>query len=118
MAASFKVACIQTNAAREVAPNVEIAVGMARAAHAEGASLILLPENASMMEPDRRLLSAKAMPQDEDAALKAFRRLAGETGAWILIGSLPVKLSGDRIANRSFLIDGHGDIADYYDKIH
>lgn len=118
MAASFRVACIQTNAEREVAPSVEAAVRMARAAHAEGADLILLPENASMMEPDRLLLSAKAMPQDEDAALKAFRRLADEIGAWVLIGSLPIKLSDDKVANRSFLINCRGDIVDCYDKIH
>ncbi len=115
---SFKAACVQINAARDAAPNIEAAAKWARAARAEGAELILFPENASMMEPDHKRLLEKAVTQDEDAALKAFRQLALETGAWILIGSLPIRLAGDKVANRSFLVNAQGEIAAYYDKIH
>ena len=118
MTVSFKVACVQTNSPREIDPSVEAACALARAARAEGADLILMPENVSMMEPDVARLRNKAAAQDDDRALAAFRDLARDTGAWLLVGSLPIRLSGDRVANRSFLLDSDGGIAAQYDKIH
>ena len=118
MIASFTVACVQTNSARDVAPSVEAAAEWVRTARMQGAELILLPENASMMEPDYPRLLEKAAFQDDDLALKAFRELARETASWIVIGSLPIKLSADKVANRSFVISADGEIAAHYDKIH
>jgi len=39
-------------------------------------------------------------------------------GVWLLIGSLAIKVSDTKTANRSFLIDPKGGIAAQYDKIH
>src|SRR5262249_55207873 len=51
-------------------------------------------------------------------ALPAFRALAEELGAWLLIGSLAIKVAPKKTANRSFLIDPKGRVAARYDKIH
>ncbi len=115
---TFRVACIQTNSSSEVSVSVEAAGKLVRAAGSSGAELILLPENVSMIEPDHMLLRKKVRFQDDDRALKAFCRLAGETGAWLVVGSLPIKLDRNRIANRSFVIDHKGAIVAQYDKIH
>src|SRR5690606_17239567 len=45
-------------------------------------------------------------------------RVAREAGIWLLLGSIHVRLDGDRLANRSVLLDPEGAIAARYDKIH
>ncbi len=116
--APFKAACIQTNSARDVAPNLEAVAPLVRAARDAGADFILTPENVSMLEPRSRLLREKAMPEEDHPALPAFRDLAREVGAWLLVGSLAVRLEGGGIANRSYLLDADGAIVARYDKIH
>jgi predicted amidohydrolase len=118
MSTPFKVACVQPNSGREIAPNIEAVSAMVRQARAAGADLITTPENVSMMEIRNRLALEKARPQDEHPALAAFQDLARETGAWLLVGSLAIKLPDDMIANRSILLDDGGAIVATYDKIH
>lgn len=115
---TLTVACVQTNSGPEVEPNLEIAGALVREARGRGADFITLPENVALFEPRRARLLEKAEPQENHAALRAFRDLARETGAWILVGSLAVRLDGDKVANRSFLLDGAGNIVAGYDKIH
>jgi predicted amidohydrolase len=114
----FKVACVQTTSEREVAPNLAAVAEQVRAARAAGAELILTPENVAMMEPRTQLVRDKAQAEDGHPALAAFRDLAAETGAWLLVGSLAIRSEGDKLANRSFLIDAGGRVAARYDKIH
>jgi predicted amidohydrolase len=112
------VACIQTNSGPEVGPNLETAATMVREARGRGADLITLPENVALFEPRRAKLLEKVEPQGTHAALHVFQDLARETGAWILVGSLAMKLDDGKIANRSFLLDAVGNIVASYDKIH
>jgi predicted amidohydrolase len=59
------------------------------------------------------------MPEDGHCALAAFQALAAELGAWLLVGSLTVRIAGEtRVANRSLLLDPAGEIVARYDKIH
>jgi predicted amidohydrolase len=118
MSTPFNLALIQTNSGNQVAPNVAIVSDMIREARAGGADLVMLPETVSLMETRSKLVFEQVRPQDEDEALKAFRALADELGIWLHTGSLPIKLSDIKIANRSFLIDPSGAIKATYDKIH
>ena len=118
MSETFTAACVQTTSGREVGYNIEAASALVRDARVAGADFILLPETVNLMEPKGRLLREKASAEDEDAALRAFRALAAETGAWLLAGSLVVKWGEDTLANRSFLIDPEGAIQARYDKVH
>jgi predicted amidohydrolase len=112
------VACVQTNSARDVEPNIEMASQLVRGARDVGAELILLPEIVNMFEPRKALALEKARTQDEDPSLSAFRALAVDTGAWLLIGSLALKRDDEMLANRSFLVAPDGAIAAQYDKVH
>ena len=56
--------------------------------------------------------------EESDNALATLRELARQFGIYIHIGSLAIRISHDRAANRSFLVDPKGDIAARYDKIH
>ena len=118
MTGSFKVACVQTNSGCEIQPNIEAVSGLVRQARAKGADLITLPECVTMVERRRRRLLEKALTEAEHPGLPAFRQLARETGAWLLVGSMTIKLSADQVANRSYLFDGEGGIVARYDKIH
>ncbi|MGE3969117.1 MAG: carbon-nitrogen hydrolase family protein [Dongiaceae bacterium] len=114
----FTVGLVQLNAGRELGPNIEAASALVREARAKGADFILTPENTGMIEPKRPLLLEKAELEAAHGTLDRFRALAAELGAWLLIGSLAVKLDGESCANRSFLIDPQGRVARHYSKIH
>jgi predicted amidohydrolase len=119
MPSTFRVACVQNCAERDMAPSIEAVAPLIRAAAKEGAELIQLPEMVTMIEPQNPRVLDKAMPEAADPGLTAFRALAKETGAWILVGSLLLKEPGaDRVVNRSFLLDGSGAIVARYDKLH
>ena len=119
MSRRFRVACIQNCAARDMAPSIEAVSRLIRAAAKDGAELIQLPEMVTMLEPQNRLVLEKAVPEAADPGLAAFRALARETGAWILVGSLLLKEPGaERVVNRSLLLDNSGGIVARYDKLH
>lgn len=114
----FKIACIQVNAGPEIAPNVAFASEQAKKARDAGADLICMPENVSLMEFGRERTLPKVAEESAHPALAAFRALASETGAWLAVGSLAVKVGPAMLANRSFLIAPDGAIKARYDKIH
>jgi deaminated glutathione amidase len=116
--ARFTAACVQLCSSRDYARNVHEAEELIREAARQGADYVQTPEQTSLMELDRDALFSDIRPQEEDAALAAFQRLAKELGVWLHIGSLAIRISKDRAANRAFLIGPSGVIAAAYDKIH
>jgi deaminated glutathione amidase len=119
MTAAFKAACVQLNAGREIEPNIRAASDLVRRARDAGADLIMTPEVSDMIEPKRALRIQKASEETAHPMLAAFRALARETGAYLLLGSMIVRLADDeRLANRSVLIAPDGNILARCDKIH
>ena len=118
MSGAFTAACVQLSSSREVEANLSAAGDLIRRARASGADLIMTPETTDLLEPKRRLLWEKLRPESEHQGVAAFRDLAAELGCWLLSGSLLVRLSGEKAANRSYLFDPSGAIAARYDKIH
>jgi predicted amidohydrolase len=116
--AIFKAACVQTSSAREFQPNIDAVGAEIRRARDAGADFILTPEVVGMFEPVRARHLEKAVGETAHPVLAAFRDLARETGAWLLVGSLAIRVSETRLANRSFLVDPAGAIVARYDKIH
>jgi predicted amidohydrolase len=113
-----QVACVQLNAKPDLAANLDAAEHWIRQAHAAGAELIATPENTSGMYQGEAALIAAAFPEDEHPAVGRFASLAHDTGAWLLAGSITVRLDDGKLANRSLLFDPSGEIAGRYDKIH
>jgi predicted amidohydrolase len=97
--------------------NIRVACEFIRDAKGKGAEFIATPENTTLMAPDGGAKLEKSFPEERDPALPRFCALAEELGVWLLIGSLAIKMSEKKTANRSFLIDSKGWIAARYDKI-
>src|ERR1700761_7138128 len=114
----FRAACIQLRSGDDVAANIRDASALIRQAAADGARFIATPENTSLMAPDGGAKLSQSFDEAHDKALPAFTALAKELGVWLLIGSLAIKVSDSKTANRSFLIDPKGAIPARYSKIH
>jgi predicted amidohydrolase len=114
----FRVGLIQMRSARSPAVNIDDATKLIGEAKTGGADYVLTPEMTNLMELSREKLFATIVPEENDATLATFRELARALGIFVHVGSLAVKVSPDKAANRSFLIDRRGDIAARYDKIH
>lgn len=116
--AKLTVGLIQMRTGVNPSNNRESATALIREAKAAGAEYVQTPEMTNIMEVKRDRLFATITDDDADPTLAAMRTLARELGIYIHIGSLAIKVSPDRAANRAFLIDPRGDIRARYDKIH
>jgi predicted amidohydrolase len=113
----FHAACVQLRSSDDVEDNIRVTSELIREAKGKGAEFIATPENTTLMAPDGGAKLENSFSEEHDSALPRFRALAAELGIWLLIGSLSIKVSESRTANRSFLIDPTGKIAARYDKI-
>jgi predicted amidohydrolase len=116
--ATFKAAMIQMRTGLEPAGNVDAAARLIGEAKSAGADYVLTPEMTNILENKRDRLLATIAEEEADASLAAFRDLARKLGIYVHVGSLAIKVSPDRAANRGFLIDPKGSIVARYDKIH
>ncbi len=114
----LRVGLVQMTSTPDVPDNIAVAEALIHRAVAEDARFVLTPEVTSLIEPDRKRLLAKVVEEVADPALARLRKVAADAGIWLLIGSLPVRVGPDKVANRSFLITDDGAIAARYDKIH
>jgi len=115
---SFRAALVQLCSGRTVDKNVAEAEVLIRAAARDGAQYVQTPEVTTLMELESGKLFAATGPEEGNPALERFRRLAAELTIWLHIGSMAVKVSPDKIANRAYVISPAGDITARYDKIH
>ena len=110
---------MQLNSGNDLTANLRAACSGVRAAAEQGAQLIMLPEYAALLDGSGRVMRDNSYPEDRHPALPAFQALAQETRAWLLLGSITVKIDdGDRMANRSYLLSPDGAVVARYDKIH
>ena len=89
--------------------NLDEATALIREAAAAGAQYVQTPEMTNIMELSREKLFAAISEEETDICLAAFRDLARELKIHLHIGSLAIKVSPDKAANRAFVIDPRGD---------
>ena len=115
---TFRVGLIQTRASRSPAANLDAVAKLIGEAKTAGADYVQTPEMTNIMEVSRDKLFATIVPEENDTSLATFRELARKLSIHLHIGSLAVKATVDKAANRAFLIDPRGEIVARYDKIH
>jgi predicted amidohydrolase len=116
--ATFKAAMIQMRSGLSPAANLDEAARLIGEAKAAGADYVQTPEMTNVLAGKREQLFDIITEEEQDASLAAFRDLARKLGICIHVGSLAIKVSPDKAANRGFVIDPQGSIAARYDKIH
>jgi deaminated glutathione amidase len=115
---TFRAALVQMRTGRDVELNVLEATRLIRQAAKDGAQYVQTPEVTNIMELERLRLFLWSKPEEGNPALAHFRSLARELGIHLHIGSMVIKLSEEKLANRAFLISPEGAITARYDKIH
>ncbi len=111
----LRAAVVQLNSTNEKARNLEVAERLVRAAAADGAELVALPEKWNLLAGGEELL-AGAEPLD-GPTLTAARGWARELGIHLLAGSVSER-GPEKAFNTSVLIGPDGDDLAVYRKIH
>jgi predicted amidohydrolase len=112
-----RVAAVQLNSSADPAANLAIADRLTRAAAADGASLIVLPEKWTAIGSDEQSRAA-AEPLD-GPALSWARTTARELGVDLIAGSILERVAGrERLANTSVHVDPSGELRAVYRKLH
>jgi predicted amidohydrolase len=115
--AQMRVAAVQLNSTADKARNLGAAEGLVRAAAADGAELVALPEKWNLLAPGEELV-AGAEPLD-GPSLSAARGWARTLGIHLLAGSISERVSdGEKPFNASVLIGPDGADLAVYRKIH
>ncbi len=114
---TFKVGLVQMRSGLDPQANLAAAVDAIEQAKRAGADYVLTPEMTNIIAKREHLLATIA-DEELDPTLAALREAARKLSIYIHIGSLAVKVSPDKAANRSFLIDRAGEVIARYDKIH
>ena len=111
----MRVAAVQLNSTAEKARNLATAERLVRAAAADGAELVALPEKWNLLADGEQLL-AGAEPLD-GPSLGAARDWARALGIHLLAGSICERGEG-KASNTSVLIGPDGEDLAVYRKIH
>jgi predicted amidohydrolase len=114
----FTAGLVQMRSGLSPQANLEAATALITEARDRGADYVLTPEMTNLLEIKRDRLFAAIAPEEADPSLARFRELARELKVFLHVGSLAIKLSPEKAANRSILIDRGGEIVARYDKIH
>jgi len=115
---TFKVALIQMRSGLEPEANLAAVLAGIDEAKRGGADYVQTPEMTNLLENQRERLLTKIFSEEHDPTLATLREVARKLSIFIHLGSLAVKATPEKAANRAFLIDRNGDIAARYDKIH
>jgi deaminated glutathione amidase len=113
----MRAAAIQLNSTADKARNLEVAEALVRAAAADRAELVVLPEKWNLLGDSAALLQG-AEPLD-GPTMSAARSWAGELGIHLVAGSIAERVEGQQKSfNTSTLIGPDGALEAQYRKIH
>lgn len=113
----MRVAAVQLNSTADPAANLALADRLTRAAAADGARVIVLPEKWTAMGPDEDLRAAAETL--EGPAIGWARASARELGVDLIAGSIVERVEGrEKLANTSVHVDPDGELRAVYRKLH
>ena len=115
---TLKVGCIQLNSGPDIQENLKQAGLLIRDAAKNGCEFIVTPENTDFMRESSAMTVKTALETDQHPGFSFFSLLAKELSVWLLIGSMKIRVSSNKVVNRSFLFRDTGQLLVTYDKIH
>jgi predicted amidohydrolase len=113
----MRAAVVQLNSTDDYENNLAVAERLVRAAAAEGAELVVLPEKWTVIGSPQTL-KQYGEPLDGNA-ITGCRELARELGIHLVAGSFPEQVPGrEKLCNTSVLIGPDGGFRGIYRKLH
>jgi predicted amidohydrolase len=115
--ALLRVAAVQLNSSADPAANLAVADRLTRAAAADGAELIVLPEKWTAMGSDAQMHAAA---ETLDGPSVGWARVtARELGVELIAGSIVERVDGqEKLANTCIHVDASGELKAVYRKVH
>lgn len=115
----MRVALYQARTGIDPSANArDLAKAVADAA-AGRAAMLFTPEMSGLLDRDRERARPRYLHEADDAVLAEVRRAAAKAGIWVALGSLALRAEeGEKLINRSVLVDDTGAIHARYDKLH
>ena len=114
----FRVSCIQLRSDNNIQNNLNKTLRLIIKAVNQKTDFIITPEVSSHFSLKKKELLKVCTSMKKDIYLSGIKKAAKKYKKWILIGSLIIKVSKNKLVNRSVLIDKNGRVRTYYDKIH
>jgi len=114
----IRIALFQSTAGIDPKANAERLTSAIADAAESGAQMLFTPEMSGLLDRDSRRAASSIREEGEDVVLAACRTAARDNGLWVHLGSLAVRSSAGKVANRAFVIDDQGEVRARYDKIH
>ncbi len=111
-------AILQMTSGIDPTANAAVLTEAIETAAGRGAAMLFTPEMSGLVDRDRARAATAIVDEDEDRVLFAVREAAAKARLWVHLGSIAVRRSDGRLANRGFVIDATGDIRARYDKLH
>src|SRR5688572_18486225 len=105
----FRAGLIQMRTGRTPQTNLDTAAKLIGEAKSAGADYVQTPEMTNIMEVNREKFFGAIVDEDADTGVAMFRELARSLGIHVHVGSLAIRVSPDKAANRAFLIDPRGE---------
>ena len=113
-----RISLFQSCTGIEPAANAQALVTAIDEASEGGAEMLFTPEMSGLLDRDAERAASRLRVEEKDEVLAACRQAARRHGLWLHLGSLAVLTAGDKLANRTFVIDPSGAVRARYDKIH
>jgi predicted amidohydrolase len=112
----LRVAVTQWHATPDVAANLAVATDLVRASAADGAELVVLPENCLMLASNAEMRAAALTLDSAEVAALGDAARAG--GTVVVLGGFKRRADDGRVFNTALVIGSDGVPAACYDKIH
>ena len=117
---SLRVAAVQLNSQDLISANLEVCFREVESAGAQGASLVVLPENFAFLGPetDKRRL-AETLGDESAPIQKALKKMACDAGVTLVAGGFPERSPDPlRPFNSCLVLGPRGDRVAVYRKLH
>jgi deaminated glutathione amidase len=112
-----RAAAVQLNSNADKERNLAVAGSLVRAAAGDGAELIVLPEKFNLLGTAEQM--SEGAESLDGPTLEWASGLAGETGTWIVAGSIVERREGEKkLSNTSAVIGPDGNLEAVYRKVH
>lgn len=113
-----RIALLQMTSGVDPVVNARTLADVVAEAAGGGAAMLFTPEMTGLVDRDRARAAANMRAEEDDVVLAAARAAAERHGIWLHLGSLALRRSDGKMANRGFVIDAAGAIRARYDKLH